>query len=149
MSFSGAVKLDLSDFIAPSQACVVSLNGNKLEIPDDQNTQVRIQGHRPARRLVQQNSWSLNAYRRNVQDGAVRLQRVPAKTTTPQQPVSNAGFAQTREEAGLGAVKVTLQDCLACSGCVTSAETVLLEHQSVAELRTKLQVSTGSPASWQ
>ncbi len=30
------------------------------------------------------------------------------------------------------------QDCLACSGCVTSAETVLLEHQSAAEFMSKL-----------
>ncbi|KAH7366262.1 hypothetical protein KP509_18G070200 [Ceratopteris richardii] len=30
-------------------------------------------------------------------------------------------------------VKVTLHDCLACSGCVTSAETVMLEQQSVDE----------------
>ena len=32
-SFSGAVRIgDLNDFIAPSQACVVTLNGNKLDI---------------------------------------------------------------------------------------------------------------------
>lgn len=35
-------------------------------------------------------------------------------------------------------VKVTLHDCLACSGCVTSAETVLLEHQGLEELQQKL-----------
>jgi hypothetical protein len=36
-SFSGAVRIgDLNDFIAPSQACVVSLNGNKLETKDEQ-----------------------------------------------------------------------------------------------------------------
>lgn len=35
-------------------------------------------------------------------------------------------------------VKVTLHDCLACSGCVTSAETVLLEHQGLQELEQKL-----------
>ena len=29
--------------------------------------------------------------------------------------------------------KVTLNDCLACSGCVTSAESVLVEQQSVSE----------------
>jgi iron only hydrogenase large subunit-like protein len=29
---------------------------------------------------------------------------------------------------------VTLQDCLACSGCVTSAETVLIQQHSVEEL---------------
>ena len=28
---------------------------------------------------------------------------------------------------------VTLQDCLACSGCVTSAETVLIQQHSVDE----------------
>jgi iron only hydrogenase large subunit-like protein len=31
------------------------------------------------------------------------------------------------------ALKVSLSDCLACSGCVTSAESVLLEQQSVDE----------------
>jgi len=48
-----------------------------------------------------------------------------------------AGFQQTRADAG-GALKVTLHDCLACSGCVTSAETVLLQHQSTAEFLAKL-----------
>ncbi len=41
-------------------------------------------------------------------------------------------------------MKVTLQDCLACSGCVTSAETVLLEHQSIAEFTSKLGVCTSA-----
>ena len=47
------------------------------------------------------------------------------------------GFQQT--ELSGDAVKVSLQDCLACSGCVTSAETVLLEHQSTGELLSALQ----------
>eukprot|EP00743_Colponemidia_sp_Colp-15_P003039 GILK01003285.1.p1 GENE.GILK01003285.1~~GILK01003285.1.p1 ORF type:complete len:505 (-),score=90.58 GILK01003285.1:106-1503(-) len=34
--------------------------------------------------------------------------------------------------------KVSLTDCLACSGCVTSAETVLIQQQSVAEFYEKL-----------
>lgn len=29
-----------------------------------------------------------------------------------------------------GPVKVSLHDCLACSGCITTAETVMLEQQS-------------------
>lgn len=48
------------------------------------------------------------------------------------------GFAQTREAGPDGAIKVTLHDCLACSGCVTSAETVLLEHQSAGEFLARL-----------
>ncbi len=31
--------------------------------------------------------------------------------------------------------KVSLDDCLACSGCVTSAETVLITQQSAGKLR--------------
>lgn len=31
--------------------------------------------------------------------------------------------------------KISLDDCLACSGCVTSAETVLITQQSHEELR--------------
>ncbi|VDO22591.1 unnamed protein product [Haemonchus placei] len=33
-----------------------------------------------------------------------------------------------------GAVKISLNDCLACSGCITSAETVLVEEQSLTRL---------------
>lgn len=78
---------------------------------------------------------------RAAQAGSVALQQ-PAP-----QPAGGKGFAQTRMDGDTSAVKVTLQDCLACSGCVTSAETVLLEHQSIAELRSKLQVrQSPSPA---
>jgi iron only hydrogenase large subunit-like protein len=47
------------------------------------------------------------------------------------------GFKQAVPQAN-GALKVTLHDCLACSGCITSAETVLLQHQSTDELLQKL-----------
>ena len=39
------------------------------------------------------------------------------------------GWAQTVVDDA-NAVKITLSDCLACSGCVTSAETVLMSMQS-------------------
>ena len=35
--------------------------------------------------------------------------------------------------SGKRTAKVTLNDCLACSGCVTSAETVLITQQSAGE----------------
>ena len=50
---------------------------------------------------------------------------------------NSTGFSQAAENPG-GAVKVSLHDCLACSGCVTSAETVLLQHQSIDEFRSRL-----------
>lgn len=31
-------------------------------------------------------------------------------------------------------VKVTLNDCLACSGCITTAETMLIESQTINQM---------------
>ena len=36
-------------------------------------------------------------------------------------------------ETGEKTAKISLQDCLACSGCVTSAETVLIQQHSIDE----------------
>lgn len=47
------------------------------------------------------------------------------------------GFQQTVVDDETQAIKVSLNDCLACSGCVTSAETVLLQHQSLKEFIAK------------
>lgn len=49
------------------------------------------------------------------------------------------GFRQTTTDETTNAIKVSLQDCLACSGCVTTAETMLLQHQSTDELLSKLE----------
>ena len=40
-----------------------------------------------------------------------------------------------RATGGSQAAKVSLDDCLACSGCVTSAETVLITQQSAGRLQ--------------
>lgn len=82
--FSPTLRIgDLSDFIAPSQACIVSLKGLKASSakPSDIKPEV---------------STSIN---------------------------------QLKSEP----VKISLKDCLACSGCVTSAETIMLEKQSLDE----------------
>ena len=118
-SFSGILKLsDLNDFIGPSQACVVNLQGSKLR-EQDTAPQVR-------RLLVRLAAYGHSPHRA---EHLLQVDR-PRKAT---------GFQQTRVAEDTGAVKVSLNDCLACSGCVTSAETVLLEHQSLDELRARLQ----------
>ncbi|KAI3438965.1 hypothetical protein D9Q98_001379 [Chlorella vulgaris] len=58
--------------------------------------------------------------------------------TVQLQPRKPQGFAQTLPAAADEAIKVSLHDCLACSGCVTSAEAVLLQHQSAGELLQRL-----------
>ena len=46
----------------------------------------------------------------------------------------------------LAPAKITLNDCLACSGCITSAESVLITQQSVDELLTVLRHPSAPPA---
>ncbi|KAG5414357.1 hypothetical protein IGI04_001924 [Brassica rapa subsp. trilocularis] len=85
--FSPTLRLgDLNDFIAPSQACVISLKGSKKPLDE-----------KPDR---------------------------PQVVLTPKQQ--------------LEPVKISLKDCLACSGCITSAETVMLEKQSLDEFLSAL-----------
>lgn len=81
--FSPALRIgDLNDFIAPSQACIVSLKGfNKTDKKKPDKVEVSIADR------------------------------------------------QVKSEP----VKISLKDCLACSGCVTSAETVMLEKQGLDE----------------
>lgn len=91
-NFSGALKLvNLNDYIAPSQSCVVSLSAQKKKSePTPLNGVVQLQAKVTS-----------------------RFDQTPRDTDAP--------------------VKVTLHDCLACSGCITSAETVMLEQQSTDE----------------
>ncbi len=110
--FSGAVKIDpdaLSDFIAPSQDCVVALDGGTLAL--DVDDAAAADGEVAVRR------------RRRDASGARALDAEMAPTYTPMSSGARDGEA----------LKVSLSDCLACSGCVTSAESVLLEQQSVDE----------------
>ena len=48
-------------------------------------------------------------------------------------------FIQTGSETKLEKAQITLNDCLACSGCITSAESVLITQQSQEELYRVLQ----------
>ncbi|GAB2212907.1 hypothetical protein Droror1_Dr00020909 [Drosera rotundifolia] len=86
--FSPALRIsDLNDFIAPSQICIVSLNGSKA----GSTIQDKLEGLKVAK-------------------------VAPAVKQLAPEPV-----------------KISLKDCLACSGCITSAETVMLEKQSSEE----------------
>ncbi|GLC37025.1 hypothetical protein PLESTB_001400200 [Pleodorina starrii] len=100
MEFSSTIRVaDLNDYIAPSQDCVVALNG-KLRA-SEVSEEVQLQP------------------------------RAPPTRGTP-------GAAGGAPPAPGDPVKVSLHDCLACSGCITSAETVLLQHQSGDEFLARL-----------
>lgn len=114
--FSGAVKLgDLDDFINPSQSCVVALNGDKLD---------------------------LGVVDTGVPEGGEVLLRKRGSASSQIPPTLIVPGAPLPSKPG-EAVKVSLSDCLACSGCVTSAETVLLEAQSAEAFKQALREASG------
>jgi iron only hydrogenase large subunit-like protein len=52
----------------------------------------------------------------------------------PKQPTTKTGVIKSKTTSeDTQVASITLSDCLACSGCVTSAETLLLQSQSVDE----------------
>lgn len=59
---------------------------------------------------------------------------VPQEDNKPKPGIIKAKPADSSKDQ---VAAVSLSDCLACTGCVTSAETMLLESQSVDELLTK------------
>jgi iron only hydrogenase large subunit-like protein len=65
---------------------------------------------------------------------------LPAKPEVSKR--SSASVIKSTPKQEDNVASITLSDCLACSGCVTSAETVLLQSQSVDEL---LSLSQSSP----
>ncbi|KAG9455180.1 hypothetical protein H6P81_008084 [Aristolochia fimbriata] len=88
--FSPTLRLaDLNDFIAPSQACIVSLKAVSSSKPKKDEKQEKL---------------------------------LPFGKPVNSEPV-----------------KISLKDCLACSGCITSAETVMLEKQSLDEFLSRIK----------
>ncbi|KAJ8413659.1 hypothetical protein AAFF_G00081660 [Aldrovandia affinis] len=67
----------------------------------------------------------------------VKLEKKPGKSIAKIQIEDDGSYFQVDQDGGLQKLekaKITLSDCLACSGCVTSAEIVLLSEQSQDEL---------------
>ncbi|XP_064647003.1 cytosolic Fe-S cluster assembly factor narfl-like [Lineus longissimus] len=67
----------------------------------------------------------------------VKIERRPGKKTGVIKIENDGSYLQIGEdgeERKLEKAKITLNDCLACSGCITSAESVLITQQSQDEL---------------
>ncbi|KCV70609.1 hypothetical protein H696_02966 [Fonticula alba] len=106
-SFSGAALLsDLNDFIGPSQACVLP---PVSRLPSEKNTTAAP----PA----------------GGNTGMIAIEGQVDAPPTPAPPTAPADDLPLEKK-----VEITLADCLACSGCVTSAEAVLVNSQSTTEV---------------
>ncbi|KAL0576659.1 Cytosolic Fe-S cluster assembly factor nar1 [Marasmius crinis-equi] len=121
MTFSGALTLtDLNDFITPSQACIkpveqVRKPGEDRKEGAAASTEIRI---------------DLNGAYYEV-------------TANPTLEEDSTKIGE--DERKLEQAQVSLNDCLACSGCITSAESVLITLQSHTEVLNFLESNANAP----
>ncbi|CAJ1076510.1 cytosolic Fe-S cluster assembly factor narfl [Xyrichtys novacula] len=67
----------------------------------------------------------------------VKIEKKQGKSLAKIQIEDDGSYVQINQDGGkqkLEKAKITLNDCLACSGCITSAESVLITQQSHEEL---------------
>ncbi|KAK9535027.1 hypothetical protein VZT92_007433 [Zoarces viviparus] len=67
----------------------------------------------------------------------VKVEKKHGKSVARIQIEDDGSYVQVNQDGGkqkLEKAKITLNDCLACSGCITSAESVLISQQSHEEL---------------
>uniref|UniRef100_A0A3B6KA93 Iron hydrogenase small subunit domain-containing protein n=1 Tax=Triticum aestivum TaxID=4565 RepID=A0A3B6KA93_WHEAT len=76
----------------------------------------------------------LNDFIAPSQDCVVSLNKNSAASRLPIKKKQVVVSTKPPEES----VKISLKDCLACSGCITSAETVMLEKQSLDDFITRI-----------
>ena len=111
---------NLDDFISLSQACVNPFVANRKL--DDETKPVLA-------KIDLQSDFSSTEYE-NPRESLIQ------KPSLIKSRISTASKGQK-------VAAVSLNDCLACSGCVTSAETVLIQEQSYQKLLDRLSVFTG------
>ncbi len=134
--FASVVLGDLNDFIAPSQACTNPLFVSPKKPEGGAAGGSAVAGHAGQARLALESDFlggsiassppSSSAFLlAGASGGAFDAAAAPA-AAQPSRP--------NLIRAAAGIAKVSLNDCLACNGCVTSAETVLIGQQSTDEM---------------
>ncbi|KAJ1026688.1 hypothetical protein NDA16_002286 [Ustilago loliicola] len=117
MAFSGALTLtDLNDYLGPSQACIKPVEGADAPADDQNGASEQVDSAASASTQIAIDH-----------DGSYYESAANA--------ASSASASKPRQRTKLETAEISLNDCLACSGCVTSAESVLITMQSQEELR--------------
>ncbi|EPQ28601.1 uncharacterized protein PFL1_03904 [Pseudozyma flocculosa PF-1] len=124
MAFSGALTLtDLNDYLGPSQACIKPVEASASDSKD-------ANGDAPDSDSAGGASTQIAIDR----EGAYyELDGRPSAAATQQH--DDGTTTKPRQRTKLETAEISLDDCLACSGCVTSAESVLITMQSQEEMR--------------
>ena len=108
---------DLDDFLAPSQECI------KMIVPEPKKDGG--DSAQPVKKVQLSNAFDFE----DEEEMKVEMNFNPTKKQKKPDLIKTNANSETGEKTA----KISLQDCLACSGCVTSAETVLLQQHSVDE----------------
>ncbi|TKY89341.1 hypothetical protein EX895_001872 [Sporisorium graminicola] len=123
MAFSGALTLtDLNDYLGPSQACIKPVEG--ADAPSEEQPGTSEPPLDPAASASTQIAID--------HDGSYYESAAPSSSSSSG---NNAANSKPRQRTKLETAEISLNDCLACSGCVTSAESVLITMQSQDEMR--------------
>jgi iron only hydrogenase large subunit-like protein len=117
---------NLDDYIAPSQACV-----NPLVLKKTAGSGAKVSGRgSSSQKVTLETDFSKTDF--DVAPKAIGSLPLQKKPDLIRASVNH----QNKKVA-----TVSLNDCLACSGCVTSAETVLIQEQSYEKLLNKLELA--------
>ena len=142
--FSSAIRLaDLNDYLERGSSCTnpkfQSKPGNPSESTDSSSNSNPNPVPAASKSKI---ALSLDSDFSTNRLNADRLNE--SKSNIPSNNPIDSHFNQLHETS-TGAARVTLNDCLACSGCVTTAETVLIAEQSTNEFLSKLSHNRSLP----
>jgi hypothetical protein len=148
--FSAAIKLaDVDDFFQPSQKCIKPLLNEKTDSKETTESDKK-----KVRCSDSFSFFPISHFSRQNKGTAVKIEM------EIDEPVKDSHFSQIKTHATKKTATVSLNDCLACrfvilprlfsnvgahltsfffSGCVTSAETVLITQQSIEEFLTQVK----------
>eukprot|EP00536_Pseudo-nitzschia_multiseries_P011499 jgi/Psemu1/205976/e_gw1.394.39.1 len=150
---SSSVTLEnIDDFLAPSQACVNPAFQPTNKRGGDDNVEHATENMVARTDSASSTNVVVPRRRRRI----VRKRIISSNTPTELPETTTTGVDKKPKQA----VKASMADCLACSGCVTTAETVMMEERhSLKSLRNRLssapsggkdipRIVTVSPNSW-
>lgn len=128
--FSGIVKIaDIDDYINPAQNCVKGLfdDENNKDKEEIKPVEVTLNNKEKRKKKVEK------------QENKIKATISLDNNTTESLEFLNTNFIKKdcSVKAKDKTVKLSLNDCLACSGCVTTAETMLIEQHSIDEFLNK------------
>jgi len=119
---------NIDDFIVPSQACINPLVASKIEASKTKSAEVPSGGVK-SEKLVLKMDTSTTAF-----DASESLSYYGSKEPDLIKPRVSSSSGSSGSSSSSKVASISLNDCLACSGCVTSSETVLIQEQGYEKL---------------